>query len=52
MAEAPKHPEKLMIELIAELYGKTCVEVRQSIEAKRLQRKRQLISMNPKEHLA
>lgn len=33
VAEAPKHPEKLMIELIAELYGKTCVEVRQSIEA-------------------
>lgn len=33
VTEAPKRPEKLMIELIGELYGKTCVEVRQMIEA-------------------
>lgn len=33
VTEAPKQPGKLMIELIAELYGKKCVEVRQTIEA-------------------
>ncbi len=33
VTEAPKQPGKLMIELISELYGKKCVEVRQTIEA-------------------
>lgn len=34
--EAPRRPEKLMIELIGEIYGKKCTEVRQVIEASSL----------------
>ncbi|MDO5532252.1 GntR family transcriptional regulator [Sutterella sp.] len=33
VTEAPKQPGKLMIELIGELFGRRCAEVRQTIEA-------------------
>ena len=36
VTEAPRRPEKLMIELIGEIYGKKCTEVRQVIEASSL----------------
>ena len=36
VTEAPAHPDILMIELIQSVYGDTCAEVRQTIEATKL----------------
>ncbi|MGN1149209.1 MAG: UTRA domain-containing protein [Sutterella sp.] len=31
--EVPKHPDRLMIDIIASVFGKRCAEIRQSVEA-------------------
>lgn len=31
--EVPKHPDRLMIDIIASVFGKRCAEIRQTVEA-------------------